>query len=544
MIKAVILPFRVLGILWTLARCDAFAVLEDTLVNQRFLRLVRRLAAPDCEGRPGERLCRALTLLGPVFIKFGQFLATRADLIGDTLAQDLSRLQDRLPPFSSTEAKRAVERSLGRPLDKLFLSFDEEPVSAASLAQVHFATIERRGWVKSIVEEPSLEGETESNEAASEDEPGNEGFRQDQETGVQEVAVKILRPGVEREFLRDIDLLAWGAAGLERIIPLSRRFRPVESVALFRRLSEVEMDLRLEAAAASELAENFVDDPTYRIPRVEWDHTAQRVLTMERVSGVRLDDREALLAAGHDLTQILENAAAIFFNQVFRDGFFHGDQHPGNMWVDAEGGIVVVDFGIMGRLDQKLRFFLADMLLATLARDYKRLAHIHVEAGFLPSGQPEELFSQALRAVCEPIFGRPLAQISFARLLGQILQITASFQMPVQPQLLLMQKNMLMAEGISRQLDDSLTIWMLAEPLITQWVAQHRGPQAKLREAGAELGALLERAPQTLRRLERMADSAETLLARSAERPNGGLSRSSGLLWLAVALLALIVLLD
>ena len=544
MIKAVILPFRVLGILWTLARCDAFAVLEDTLVNQRLLRLVRRLAAADCEGRPGERLCRALTLLGPAFIKFGQFLATRADLIGDTLAQDLSRLQDRLPPFPSAEAKHAVERSLGRPLDELFVSFDEEPVSAASLAQVHFATIRPRPTVNRAVDERSLEGETEANEALTEEEPGKNASRQDKETAVQEVAVKILRPGVEREFLRDIDLLAWGAVGLERLVPLARRFRPVESVALFRRLSEVEMDLRLEAAAASELAENFADDPTYRIPRVEWDHTAQRVLTMERVSGTRIDDRAALLAAGHDLRQILENAAAVFFNQVFRDGFFHGDQHPGNMWVDSEGGIVVVDFGIMGRLNRKLRFFLADMLLATLARDYKRLAHVHVEAGFLPPGQPEELFAQALRAVCEPIFGRPLAQISFARLLGQILQITASFQMPVQPQLLLMQKNMLMAEGISRQLDDSLNIWMLAEPLITKWVAQHRSPQAKLREASTELAVLLERAPQTLRRLEGMVDSAETVLARSAERSNGGRGWSNGLLWLAVVLLALIVLLD
>ncbi len=537
MIKAAILSFRVLGILWTLARCDAFAVFEDTLVNQRLLRLVRRLAARDCTGRPGERLSRALTLLGPAFVKFGQFLATRADLIGNTLSEDLSRLQDRLPPFASEEAQRVIERSLSQPISELFVSFEAEPVSAASLAQVHFATIERRRAMIALQDRDATEDDFETPKAED-----------DEESEVVQVAVKVLRPGIEREFLMDIDLMAWGAAVLERVVPLSRRFRPVESVAIFRRLSEVEMDLRLEGAAASELADNFADDPGYRIPRIEWDYTAQRVLTMERVSGIRLDDRAALLAAGHDLRLILENAAEIFFKQVFRDGFFHGDQHPGNMWVDAEGRIVVVDFGIMGRLDRKMRNFLADMLLATLARDYRRLARVHVEAGFLPAGQPEELFAQALRAVCEPIFGRPLGEISFARLLGQILQITASFQVPVQPQLLLMQKNMLMAEGVSRKLDDSLNIWMLAEPLIVEWVAQHRGPQARLREASQDLGEILERMPYNLRRLERLGEMAEEELARSLADPNGrrrgGFEWNQGLMWLAIALLALIVIID
>lgn len=539
MIKAAILSFRVLGILWILARCDAFAVFEDTLVNQRLLRLVRRLAARDCTGRPGERLSRALTLLGPAFVKFGQFLATRADLIGNTLSQDLSRLQDRLPPFPSEEAQRAVERSLGQPVSQLFVSFETEPVSAASLAQVHFATIRRRA--------PLPPTDMAEDDGSDWDAPPA-ADKQEQDSDIVQVAVKILRPGIERVFLRDIDLMAWGAAVLERVVPLSRRFRPVESVAIFRRLSEVEMDLRLEAAAASELADNFADDPGYRIPKIEWDYTAQRVLTMERVSGIRLDDRAALLAEGHDLRLILENAAEIFFKQVFRDGFFHGDQHPGNMWVDAEGRIVVVDFGIMGRLDRKMRYFLADMLLATLARDYRRLARVHVEAGFLPAGQPEELFAQALRAVCEPIFGRPLGEISFARLLGQILQITASFQMPVQPQLLLMQKNMLMAEGVSRKLDDSLNIWMLAEPLIVTWVAQHRSPQARLREASQDLGEILERMPYNLRRLERLGEMAEEELARNLADPDGrrrgGLGWGQGLLWLAVALLALVAIFD
>jgi ubiquinone biosynthesis protein len=317
---------------------------------------------------------------------------------------------------------------------------------------------------------------------------------------------------------------------------------------VFEETVKLEMDLRMEAAAASELRANFADDPDYHVPAIDWQHTSRRVLTLERVGGIPLDDRDALTAAGHDLTEVLTKAATIFFKQVFRDGLFHGDQHPGNMWVDPDGNIVAVDFGIMGRLDRRTRYYLADMLLATLARDYRRLAEVHVEAGSLPQGHPPDIFAQALRSVCEPIFGRTLNQISFARLLAQLLQLTESFNMPVQPQLLLLQKNMLMAEGISRSLDPGLNIWVLAQPLIVDWVRQNRGPEARLKDAAQDLGESLQRLPRLLSEVERASgqiardglrldpDSAKSL--GSAGRDRG--SRIA-LLIAAVALVAAVI---
>ncbi len=464
------LAWRLLAIARSLARHDALAPLEEAGIAPGVVWLARLVSRPKAEGRPGQKLARALAELGPSFIKLGQFLSTRADLVGEQLAADLSDLQDRLPPFSSAEARRTIEDELGRPLEQLFASFDEAPVSAASIAQVHFAVTASGG------------------DEASED-----------------VAVKVLRPGIEEAFARDVELFYALAALAERTQPKLRRLKPVEVVGVFAATVRIEMDLRMEAAAASELAENFTGDSSYWVPDVDWERSSRRVLTASRLTGVRLDDREALLAAGHDLEEILGKAAAIFFNQVFRDGFFHGDQHPGNMSVDREGNIIAVDFGIMGRLDRRTRCYLADMLLATLARDYRRLAEVHVEAGYLPPGQAPDTFAQALRSVCEPIFGRQLNQISFARLLAQLLQLTESFDMPVQPQLLLLQKNMLMAEGVSRRLDPSLNIWTLAQPLIEDWMRENRGPEARLRDAAQDLTQALERLPGTLADLERAA---------------------------------------
>jgi ubiquinone biosynthesis protein len=305
----------------------------------------------------------------------------------------------------------------------------------------------------------------------------------------------------------------------------------------------------MEAAAATELAENFADDPSYHVPSVDWQRTSRRVLTMSRVGGIPLDDRDALLAAGHDLTEVLTKAATIFFTQVFRDGFFHGDQHPGNMFVDAQGNIVAVDFGIMGRLDRKTRTFLAEMLLALLARDYRRLAEIHFEAGFLPAEQSRDVFAQALRSVSEPIIDRPLNEISFARLLARMLQLSESFDMPVQPQLLVLQKNMMMAEGVSRRLDPELNIWTLAEPLIEAWMIENRGPEARARGAIQDLGRTLERLPRLVADAESLAsdlaagglrlhpDSLKSLGGESAGR-NARWAFWIALLALAVALLA------
>ncbi|MEX0759135.1 MAG: AarF/UbiB family protein, partial [Tistlia sp.] len=506
-----VLPFRLLAIARVLARHDALAAVEDLQLFPALVALLRRLSPRAVPGRPGEKLARALGDLGPSFIKLGQFLATRADLVGERMAEDLAQLHDRLPPFPAEQARRAIEAELGRPLDSLFLSFDETPVSAASIAQVHFAVTRPDPGARDPLAPPGprvpgdpfgapeplgapdLLGDAESLDGVDgQDEP-------------QPVAVKVLRPGIERAFERDLQLFYWLAHLAERTQPRLRRLRPVALVDLFASTVRCEMDLRLEAAAASELAVNFAGDETYVVPQVDWERTGRRALTMSRIAGIPLDDRAALLAAGHDIPAILEIAATIFFNQVFRDGFFHGDQHPGNMMVTAEGAIAAVDFGIMGRLDRTTRAFLADMLLATLARDYRRLAQVHVEAGFLPPDQSQELFAQALRSVCEPIFGRPLQRISFARLLGQLLSLTESFSMPVQPQLVLLQKNMLMAEGVSRQLDPSLNIWLLAEPLIAGWVRVHRGPEARLREGAEGLAEGLQRLPELMRQLEAAA---------------------------------------
>lgn len=518
MLSALALPLRLFRIARVLAKYDALAVFEEARLFPLLLKTARLFARPlQARGlagqRPGQKLARALTELGPSFIKLGQFAATRADLVGEQVAADLSELQDRLAPFPSDEARRIVEQELEAPVEAFFAEFEEAPVSAASIAQVHYAV-------------------TRADPERGEDAP-------------REVAVKVLRPGIEAAFERDLELFRWIAALAERSAPRTRRLRPREVVEVFADTVHIEMDLRMEAAAAAELARNFAADETYHVPEIDWGRTSRRVLTTTRLTGIRLDDRAALLAAGHDLTEVLTKAAAIFFNQVFRDGYFHGDQHPGNMFVMEDGSIGAVDFGIMGRLDRRTRTYLADMLLATLAQDYRRLAQVHVDAGWLPPGQHVETFAQALRAVCEPIFGQPLERISFARLLGQLLALTEAFQMPVQPQLVLMQKNMLMAEGVSRRLDPGLNIWMLAEPLIVEWMRENRGVQAQAREAVESLRETAARLPQALKALEDLSAAVDAegikLHPRTVAAFQG---RRRGLLpWLGlgVALLALAV---
>ncbi len=465
MFRPILIPLRLITIARTLAKHDALAALEAMGIARSVVWIARLVSRKKAAGRPGQKLARALTELGPSFIKLGQFLSTRADLLGEEIAGDLAQLQDNLPPFSSAEARATIERELEQPVSALFESFDQKPVSAASIAQVHLAV--------------TSEGEA--------------------------VAVKILRPGIEQAFEQDLALFYGLAELVERTQPALRRLKPIEVVGTFEETVRLEMDLRMEAAGAAELGENFQEDPTYRVPAIDWQRTSRRVLTMERVGGIAMDDKDALVAAGHDLEEVLYKAAAIFFNQVFRDGFFHGDQHPGNMGVDTDGNIFAVDFGIMGRLDYRTRCFLADMLMATIARDYYRLAEVQVEAGYLPPGKSLDIYAQALRSVCEPIAGKPLQQISFARLLAQLLQLTESFDMPVQPQLLLLQKNMLMAEGVSRRLDPELNIWVLAQPLIEAWMREHRGPEARLRDGAWQLLQSAERLPQLISNLEKVA---------------------------------------
>jgi ubiquinone biosynthesis protein len=275
-----------------------------------------------------------------------------------------------------------------------------------------------------------------------------------------------------------------------------RRLKPVEIARTLAKSVEIEIDLRFEAAAASELAENFAGDPGFRVPRVDWRRTGHRVLTIDRVAGIRVDDRAALVAARHDIDALLRKAAEAFFNQVFRDGFFHADLHPGNMFVDADGAIAVVDFGIMGRLDRETRFFLADMLVGFLSGDYRRVAEVHFAAGYVPPGRSVAEFAQAARSIGEPILGRPLAEISIARLLAQLFRVTEQFEMETQPQLLLLQKTMVLVEGVGRQLDPDVNIWALARPLIEQWMAENRGPEARLRQRFESLVEVIDRLPK------------------------------------------------
>jgi ubiquinone biosynthesis protein len=473
----------------TLARHDAlfpFASLRRAAPWSRIGRLVahRRRPVPL---RPGRRLAAAFEELGPSFIKLGQLLSTRADLLGEEIALDLASLQDRLPPFPGAEARALIEAEFGVLLDDLFASFDETATAAASIAQVHFART----------------------------------------TDGRDVAVKVLRPGIAAAFARDLDLFLWLAGWSERLQPALRRLKPVEVVQTLAEVVRFEMDLRMEAAAAAELAENFAGDPNFRVPRIDWLRTGRTVMTLERMTGIRIDDKAALLAAGHDIEHLLRKAAVAFFNQVFRDGFFHADLHPGNMFVDAEGAIVVVDFGIMGRLDRATRFYLADMLLGFLSGDYRRVAEVHFAAGYVPPSRSVDAFTQACRSIGEPILGRPLEEISVARLLAQLFEITEQFEMETQPQLLLLQKTMVVIEGVGRRLDPAINIWSLARPLIEEWMRENRGAEARLRLGLETLADLAERVPRLVRSLETLVTDwsregvilhAESLAVQAAHR--------------------------
>jgi len=459
---------RLAGIGRCLARENALFLVERLPLPGVILSLCRRVSNQEASGRPGQRLARALQTLGPTFIKFGQSLATRADLFGERFAADLAELQDRLPPFSSDVARDLIENELGEPLDQLFESFDEQPVAAASIAQVHFAT--------------TTDGE--------------------------EVAVKVLRPGIEQQMAADLDLFAWIASWVEWLQPGFRRLRPGAAVETFAVSTRLEMDLRLEAAAAAELAENCAEDPGFRVPRIDWRRTARRVLTLERVEGLASDDREGLIEAGFDPDMILQRAAEILFKQVFRDGFFHADMHPGNMFIDDKGDMVPVDFGIMGRLDPATRRFLGEMLLGFLSADYKRVADVHFDAGYVSADQDKQAFMQACRSIAEPIRDKPLTEISIGRLLGQLFEITETFAMETQPQLLLLQKTMVVAEGVGRKLNPNVNMWELAQPLIESWMIDNLGPQAQIRTIIDDGVETLRRLPHLIERAERALESA------------------------------------
>jgi ubiquinone biosynthesis protein len=485
---------------------------------------IRMLTWPFRVGEPKEtRVAAALTSLGPSYIKLGQFLATRADLIGPELARDLSHLQDKLPPFSTKEARQAIEDALGGQLEDHFAEFCPA-VAAASIAQVHKAvTIDN-------------------------------GVRRD-------VAVKVLRPDIERKFRRDLASYFFAARQIERFHAPSRRLRPVAVVETLAHSVEIEMDMRLEAAAISEMADNITGDQlfadgAFRVPQVDWRRTAKRVLTLEWIDGIPISDHVALSAAGHDLKKLGLTVLRSFLRHAMRDGFFHADMHQGNLLVDRQGNVVAVDFGIMGRLGLKERRFLAEILHGLITRDYRRTAQIHFEAGYVPATQSVEQFAQAMRAIGEPIHGRTAAEISMADLLGQLFAYTEVFDMATRPELLLLQKTMVVVEGVARGLDPELNIWTAAEPIAKEWIEANYGVAGRLREAGegaetlgkviAEVPRLLEQAERTALALAEMArggfrlddDTIERLAA--AQAWQGRWSRWA--LWVGALALAAIAL--
>ena len=411
----------------------------------------------EVEKRPGEQLCDALEGMGTTFIKLGQFLATRPDIIGNQLAQDLEKLQDRLPPFKNEVAKEILFKEIGEKQYKNILHLSN-PIAAASIAQVHLAKI----------------------------------YIENKET---EVAIKILRPNIEKIFNEELDALMLFAYIVENLVKKTKRLKLVEVVHLLREITNVEMDLRFEAAAANELYENTKNDAGFKVPKIYWSYTSKKVLTLDQVKGVSIREQDALEKKGVNLKKIAENLIQHFLRQAVRDGFFHGDMHQGNLFVDNDGNIVPVDFGIMGRLDKNNRKYLAEILYGFIQRDYNKVAEIHFIAGLVPDTESKEDFAQALRSVGEPIFGQTIKDISGGNLLAQLFQITEKFNMATQTQLLLLQKTMVVVEGVSRKLYPETNIWTVSKPILENWIKDVKSPKAKFESAMETSSEILKRIP-------------------------------------------------
>jgi ubiquinone biosynthesis protein len=428
------------------------------------LRLARLIERPTTDGA-ATRLSAALTRLGPAYVKLGQFLATRPDVVGPALARDLESLQDRMAPFPQADAEAAVAKAFGAPVASLFAAFGP-PVAAASIAQVHRAEIETP-------------------------------------EGRRPVAVKVLRPGIERRFNADLKSFFFAARHAEKFSSEAQRLRLIQVVETLARSVAIEMDLRLEAAALSEMAENTREDSDFRVPKVDWDRTARTVLTLEWIDGTPLHDRAALIAKGLDLDHLAAAVMQTFLRHAIRDGFFHADMHPGNLFVDEDGRLVAVDFGIMGRLGPKERLFLAEILYGFITRNYRRTAEVHFEAGYVPPHHSVDSFAQAIRAIGEPIHNRTASEISMAKLLTLLFEVTGLFDMRTRPELLLLQKTMVVVEGVARSLDPKLDMWRTAEPVVREWIERRLGPIGRIEDAatGATgIGSFLGNVPTLLAR--------------------------------------------
>ncbi|SON58400.1 putative ubiquinone biosynthesis protein UbiB [Hartmannibacter diazotrophicus] len=416
-----------------------------------FARLIQRRTADEKDG--SARITAALNRLGPSYVKLGQFLATRPDVVGKQFAIELSALQDNVPAFDDAVARREIELALGRPVEALFAEFGP-PIAAASIAQVHRAEVE--------------------------DEYGTR----------KPVAVKVLRPNVQARFLADLSGFYRVARLVERFHRPSQRLRPVAVVDTLARSVALEMDFRLEAAALSEMAENIAHDEGFRVPGVDWTRSAKSVLVMEWIEGRKLSNLSGIEADGHDMPALGRLLMQSFLRHALRDGFFHADMHQGNLFVEPDGTLVAVDFGIMGRLGVKERRFLAEILYGFIIRDYTRVAEVHFEAGYVPPHHDVASFAQALRAIGEPLQGHTAADISMARLLNQLFEVTDLFDMATRPELIMLQKTMVVVEGVARTLDPHLDMWKTADPVVRGWIERNLGPVGRIEEAGGHIKAL------------------------------------------------------
>ncbi len=455
--------FRLLKIYWVIARFR----LDTFLIGARLPWYVRVIVALlpwriffRAKGSSESRLRLALIALGPVFIKFGQTLSTRRDLLPPDLAIELAQLQDRVPPFSGVKARALIELQLGATVDELFAEFDPEPLASASVAQVHPARLKDG---KSVV-------------------------------------VKVIRPGIERVIRQDVGLLYVMARMVQNLWSEGKRLRPVEVVEEYEQTIFDELDLRKEAANATQLRRNFENSSILYVPEIYWDLTRQRVMVMERISGIPVADIEALHAQGTDMEKLAERGVEIFFTQVFRDSFFHADMHPGNIFVSRENPsepqYIAVDFGIVGSLSAEDQSYLARNILAFFQRDYRLVAQLHIDSGWVPANTNVHAFETAIRSVCEPIFEKPLKDISFGMVLLGLFQTARRFNMVVQPQLILLQKTLLNIEGLGRQLYPDLDLWKTGKPFLENWMRERMGVKAMLKNIKQQAPDWIEKLPQ------------------------------------------------
>jgi ubiquinone biosynthesis protein len=489
---------RLVRTLATLERTGAIGVVLEAFHAPPRLRAVARILGWPFKwlGEKGDPALppatRALTALGPAYIKFGQVLSTRPDVVGDDLALQLKYLQDKLPPFSTDIAKAMIAAELEVPVEQVFSEFSE-PVAAASIAQVHKARLAETG---------------------------------------QDVAVKVLRPKIERAFRRDIDAFYFAARVIELLAPQARRLRPMDVITHFDGVVQGELDFRLESSAAAEFAANTEKDAGFQVPRPIWYLSGRTVMTLGWAEGISLADNAAIDAAGHDRRELATRVMQLFLNHALRDGYFHADMHQGNLKVAANGDIIAYDFGIMGRLDDYTRRVYAEILFGFIRKDYRRVAEVHFEAGYVPADRDIDEFARALRAVGEPIFGMDASRISMARLLAYLFEVTERFGMETRTELILLQRTMVVVEGVARGLDPNLNIWQVAQPIVTDYVGKNVGPRALIRDLFETARVLARFGPK----LPRMVEAA---LIAQADRPKEKPPRKR-LVWLWQAVTAVL----